>query len=204
MTWPESLEMPGQSLRSLQDPMLLLPTIRLRYYLLALILLLWPLKWFGGSAAGPPRRDGVASMGRLELSGSQEAAQTCLKEWREATTLSEADFAIELRRAITYDFGFIALYVLGLVIATQAVGACSGRLVAITAWFQRAAIAAGLLDCLENWGLFRVIPEARSPWPLVTAVFSWPKWILAGTILLFLPGAAMSLLFERVRLLWRR
>jgi len=142
----------------------------------------------GLSAAGraPVRRSGE-SIWALEVQPGR--AQRILDTWKEAKVLHLA------REAVAWDFAFIAGYTAVLSIACLAFARRWG-------WFRRwglrlgwLALLVGALDVLENIGLLQMLlrEETGQPlgdWPVITAAFSWPKWLLLIPFVAFLPVAA--------------
>lgn len=142
----------------------------------------------GLAAAGraPLRRTGE-TIGDLELRPGR--AQRILDTWQEAKVLHLA------REGVAWDFAFIAGYTASLSIACLAFARRWG-------WFRRWGVRLGwlallvlALEVVENIGLLQMILRQQTgqplgDWPVLTASFAWPKWILLLPFAGFLPMAA--------------
>lgn len=138
----------------------------------------------------------------FELAGSGEEAETILDEvtGKLAGSGAHADVVRDtveaaVRRSLWWDFGFIVGYsllilTLGRLLARRWLSGRPARLARIVAW---TGPAAGLLDVVENVGLFRVLADTtRDTWACLATAASWAKWILVIGAVLFLAGALIA------------
>ncbi len=139
--------------------------------------------WF--KHIGPKPKDIVS----FELAGTRAKAQAIVEGWSRTGTIPDAQ-----RSLWPWDAIFIPAYVLAIA------GLCLwGRKALGSRWGQRlasvaagAVVVAGAFDVAEDIALWQALPgPVHTPWPMVAALFAWPKFALAGFALLV--GVAVSL-----------
>ncbi len=123
----------------------------------------------------------------LQLAFKRERVRAIVKRWTAAGCMPAA------RRSLLLDLVFIVLYTIALValtvLAARAAGA--GGLLATAQAENLAAVgaglamAAGVLDVLENIGLaLELSGRHRQPIPLATSLLSAAKWLLLASLVL--------------------
>ena len=126
----------------------------------------------------------------LEFPWTKKGADEILDEWKK-----DATAAGKVRKSLALDFLFIVAYV-GVIII---IGAMASGAHWIAHWVGAAitwaAITAGVLDVIENFGQFVMLAGQRGLWPLFTSVCASVKFLLvfiaAPYALLFLVPAVI-------------
>jgi hypothetical protein len=179
------------------------PLARTLWLLAAAPALLGLLLWTGAKAKGPTRCDRVASMVALEMAGTTEGARSLQREWQEMSGLTPAQFPRAMRSALRWDFAFIAVYTAVLVAACIAIRRTAkgqGWVSVVAPWAAVLALAAGVLDVVENAALRRIVSgSVRETWPLLARACAIPKFALAALVALFVLVATTVLVARRVR-----
>ena len=127
------------------------------------------------------KRNGILA---LELERDANRAAEMVGNWGERGRLRAA-FSIGL------DALFIVIYVGVLVLGCRMAAdgfAASGRpgLATLSACFAWVAVVAGMLDFIENYGLFRILDgRAFGGWG-ITSLCAWVKWAIVIPTLLYL------------------
>jgi hypothetical protein len=137
-----------------------------------------------------PAGDGVGDIVRLELAGSESAANDVIDEWSERDR-GNAAFGVGI------DYLYLVAY--GVLIAAGCIWA--GRVLArpglgtLAAW--GAFVAAGL-DAIENIGMLNLVRgDVESPWPQLAATCATPKFVLLGLSLGLVVVAGVARVLDR-------
>src|SRR5262249_5349876 len=121
----------------------------------------------GGRLATPGAPSGILS---LELAWRRRAAEKIIKSWK-------PDKLAIAKQQVLIDFVFIAGYAcfllfVGLAVAERAQAHGLGALAPMAQWAGCGGFAAGLLDCLENFGLLAMLRRGPTDWlALSTSAF---------------------------------
>jgi hypothetical protein len=117
----------------------------------------------------------------LEFACNSQQANDVIKAW-------QVDGKMEAAKKNTqYDFNFILFYTLFLTFGCRMVGKrFEGRIQKIGMILSGCAIAAGLLDVMENFGMLQTLHgHVNDSITLFTVICSGIKWILALAALLY-------------------
>jgi hypothetical protein len=140
-------------------------------------------------------------IGSFELAGTEEEARGILGVWQCHEVVGLA------REAVWWDYLFILAYGVATAQAcllgaqsSAAAGPLQRRLGVALAW---GALAAMLLDAVENVGLLRMLadpaPASLGPWPRLAQVCAIPKFLLVLAAWLYVLGVLLWSLVVRWR-----
>jgi hypothetical protein len=126
--------------------------------------------------SGPESPHGIVS---LELAASSSHAHEIRQAWQRRGVLDAA------RASLGWDLPFVATYASALALGSVAAGAVltdrGWPLGAASRRVAPLALLAGVLDVIEDVGLFREVfaDDTRQPWPTLACSCAVPKFLLA-------------------------
>ncbi|MBL0357285.1 MAG: hypothetical protein IPP72_10550 [Chitinophagaceae bacterium] len=146
---------------------------------------------------GAPLKTDATPMGilNLEFAYNSEKATIVVKAWQPDNNIDTAKINTQ------YDFIFLLFYAAFLYLGCKMVAlSYTGRIRSIGSALAACAIAAGVLDVLENLGMLATLNgHINDTITLLTVIFSIIKWILALFALLYFIIFGVLSLLKRIK-----
>jgi hypothetical protein len=137
---------------------------------------------------GEPLKTPETPIGILNLELAKDTIETnrILKIWSKTPILSTKPIIDSAKNNTYWDFLFIVFYAGFFAIGNSLLSEkMRGNFIKICDWASFAAVLAGLLDCLENWGILRCLEGHVSPTlSLSIWLFATIKFVLIGSSIL--------------------
>ncbi len=125
----------------------------------------------------------------LEFAHNEAAVQEVLKAWKNAST-SETDVIAAAKFNTALDFIYLLFYSFFLFTCSRQLAVLLKRQKILSQWLDRfsiAALVAGVLDIIENYGMLRALEgNATDTLALFTTAVSMLKWLLVIMVLLLI------------------